>query len=194
MDKSLTCFLGACVLISVFGAIESQSGNIALAQNPCVTKATCGSCIQTQKCAWCMQPEFGNRPRCFQPDINAAKGCPEEFVVNPDNEQIIEKGWALSRGGGQTLGGGTMVSGGSMYEEESGQSSMSGHSSASGGSSMSGGSSGSASGGVVQISPQRVNLKLRISESNSGDKPSPARLNVELFRRKALDEGEVRTS
>jgi integrin beta 1 len=164
MEKSSIYFLGAFVLISIFSAIESQSSSLALTQNPCVTKANCGSCIQTQKCAWCMQPEFGDRPRCFQPDINAAKGCPEEYVVNPDNEQLIERGWGLSRGGGQSSDGGTMVSGGSVYEEESGHSSMSGSSSASGGSSMSGSSSGSSSGGVVQITPQRVNLKLRISE------------------------------
>lgn len=158
------CFF-IVVLISAFSVIESQSSidKAALSQNPCVSKTTCSACIQTQKCAWCMQPDFGERPRCFQPDTKPATLCPEEFVINPDNEQIMVRDYALSRGG-KALSGGGMVSGGSISEQESGHSSMSGGSSASGGSSMSGGRSGSGSGSVVQISPQHVHLKLRISK------------------------------
>lgn len=165
MNRNSIYFL-ALVLISTFGAIESQFGfeKAALFQNPCVSKTSCSACIQTEKCAWCMKPDFGDRPRCFQPDVKLATPCPEEFVVNPDNEQIMIQDWALSRGGGQTLGGGGRVSGVSIEEQESGGSSMSGGSHASGGSSMSGGSRGSAGGSVVQISPQKVHLKLRISE------------------------------
>lgn len=159
-------YLVAVVLLSAFGAIESQFGieKAALFQNPCVSKTSCSACIQTQKCAWCMQPEFGDRPRCFQPDVKPSTPCPEEFVINPDNEQILIRGAALSRGSKATSGGGGRVSGGTYEEEESGHSSMSGSSSASGGSSMSGGASGSGSGSVVQITPQHVHLKLRISE------------------------------
>lgn len=157
------------VLINTFVAIESQFGNDKTIsfQNPCVSKTSCSACIQTQKCAWCMQPEFGDRPRCFQPDLKPSTPCPEEFVINPDNEQIMIRDYALSRGGKALSGGGGMVSGGTYEEENSGSSSMSGGSSASGGSSMSGGSSGSGSGNVIQISPQHVHLKLRISELNS---------------------------
>lgn len=164
MNKSSIYFL-ALMLLSTFGAIESQFGidKAALFQNPCVSKTNCGTCIQTQKCAWCMQPDFGDRPRCFQPDLKPATPCPEEFVVNPDNEQIMIRDMALSRGG-KALSGGTMVSGGGIYEEESGAGSMSGQSSASGGGSESGKGSASGSGSVVQISPQHVHLKLRISE------------------------------
>ena len=165
MNKSSIYFL-ALVLICSFGAIESQFGTsekVALFQNPCVSKTSCSGCIQTQNCAWCMQPDFGDRPRCFQPDLKLATPCPEEFVVNPDNEQIMVRDYALSRGG-KALSGGTMVSGGSVYEEESGSSSMKGGSQSSGGFRESGGGSSSASGGVVQISPQEVHLKLRISE------------------------------
>lgn len=165
MNKSSIYFL-ALVLISTFGTIQSQFGGEKTVsfQNPCVSKTSCSACIQTQKCAWCMQPEFGDRPRCFQPDLKPSTPCPEEFVINPDNEQIMIRDYALSRGGKALSGGGGMVSGGTIEEEESGHSSMSGSSSASGGASMSGGSSGSASGSVVQISPQHVHLKLRISE------------------------------
>lgn len=156
--------LHALVLLGIFGAIESQVfDKAALFTNPCTGKTNCGSCIQTSNCAWCMQPDFGDRPRCFQPDLKPATPCPEEFVVNPDNEQIMIRDEMLSRGG-QYLGGGTMVSGGSASGQQSGSGSMSGSSSASGGSSMSGSASGSGSGSVVQISPQEVKLKLRISE------------------------------
>ena len=153
------------MLISTFGAIQSQFGidKTVSFQNPCVSKATCSACIQTQKCAWCMQPDFGDRPRCFQPDLKPQTPCPEEFVINPDNEQIMIRDYALSRGEKELSGGGR-VSGGSISEQESGFGSMSGGSSASGGSSMSGGASGAGSGSVVQISPQHVHLKLRISE------------------------------
>jgi integrin beta 1 len=164
MNKN-SMYLIAFVLLSTFGAIESQFGieKGSLSANPCVSKTSCSGCIQTQKCAWCMQPDFGDRPRCFQPDLKPATPCPEEFVVNPDNEQIMIEDYALSRGG-EYLSGGGMVSGGSMSGHESSSGSMSGGSSSSGGSSMSGGSSGSGRGSVVQISPQKVHLKLRISE------------------------------
>lgn len=108
-----------------------------------------------------MQPEFGDRPRCFQPDLRPATLCPEEFVVNPDNEEIMKRNAQLSKGGRQISSGG-MASGGSYEESGSSHSSMAGHGSASGSASGSGGSYGS--GGVVQVSPQHVNLKLRISK------------------------------
>lgn len=167
MNKNSIYFI-ALVLISTFGAIKSQFGidKAALYQNPCVSKTTCSACIQTEKCAWCMQPDFADRPRCFQPDLKTSTPCPEEFVVNPDNELIMVRDHALSRGG-QVLSGGGMVSGGTIDEEESGSSSMSGGSSASRGSSGSGGASGSGAGSVVQISPQQVHLKLRISKKVS---------------------------
>lgn len=167
MNNSSIYFL-ALVLISTFGAIQSQFGfdrSVSL-QNPCVKKTTCSACIQTEKCAWCMQPDFGERPRCFQPDLKPQTPCPEEFVVNPDNEIYAIQADALSRGGKQ-LSDGKWVTGVSGFEQEGGMGSMSGGSSASGGSSMSGSASGSGSAKVVQISPQNVNLKLRISELNS---------------------------
>lgn len=158
----------ALVLLSTFGAIESQFGidTASLSANPCVSKTNCGACIQTQNCAWCMQPDFSDRPRCFQPDLKPSTPCPEEFVVNPDNEQIMMRDYGLSRGG-ESVSGGTMVSGGSMSGHESSSGSMSGSSQGSGGSSMSGSGSGSGKGSVVQIRPQEVRLKLRISEFDS---------------------------
>lgn len=160
-------FLVGLLLISMFGAIKSQFGidKAALFQNPCVSKTSCSACIQTQKCAWCIQPDFGDRPRCFQPDLKPATPCLEEFIVNPDNEQITVRGEALSRGG-VTFGGG-MVNGFDISGHEEGESSISGNSNSASGGSFGGGSSGSASGSVVQISPQHVELKLRINEKHS---------------------------
>jgi integrin beta 1 len=161
MNKNMIC-VQALVLLSIVCAIESQSiDKAALFTNPCTGKTNCGLCIQTSSCAWCMQPDFGDRPRCFQPDLKPATPCPEEFVVNPDNEQIMMREAMLSRGSAY-LGDGSMVSGGSASGHGSSSGSMSGHGSASGGSSGHGSSSGS--GSVVQISPQEVKLKLRISE------------------------------
>lgn len=153
----------ASVLISTIVVINSQNPDkpVALTQNPCTSKTTCSSCIQAQHCAWCMQPDFGDRPRCFLPDLKPATPCPEEFVVNPDNEEIMIRNMALSRSG-QSIAGGGMASGGSYHEEGSSSSSMSGSGSSASGGSASGGAAGG--GSVVQVSPQHVNLKLRISE------------------------------
>lgn len=138
------------VLINLVNLSHSQFGGVekaAYSQSSCASKETCSSCIQTPKCAWCAQDDFGDRPRCFQPDLKPATSCDEAFVVDPGNEMALLNALGLTRGGG-------------MYEE----SHQSEHSSSSRGSSSKGGSSSSASGGVVQISPQHVNLKLRVSK------------------------------
>lgn len=161
-----------------------------LLQNPCVSKTTCRDCIQTKSCAWCMQPEFGDKPRCFQPSLSSfTGGCPEEYTWNPDHEErlIIREeltragSAAIGGGGGAAIGGGggAAISGGSYqatssrdsYGRESfssssysktseKQASKSGYSSSS--STQYG--SFSSSGKIVQIYPQRVGLKLRISK------------------------------
>jgi len=163
-------YLAVLVLTSCITTIHSQFGSdkASLQQNPCVSKTNCGSCIQTPKCAWCMQPDFGERPRCFQPDLRPTVPCPEEFTVDPGNEQEMIRAYALSRNG-EILSGGEMASGGSVSGHESGQHSESGGFSESGGSKASGGMAGSSGAGAVQISPQHVNLKLRISKKRIGD-------------------------
>ena len=161
-------FLLVAVLLSTLGAIESQNiDNSALSANPCANKLNCGACIQTLGCAWCMDPDFGDRPRCFSPDLKPASTCSEEFVVNPSNFLYMEKNQALSRGG-VAISDGTMINGGSKASQGSNSGSMSGNSENSGGSSMHGSGSSSESGSVVQISPQEVRLKLRISEFFTG--------------------------
>lgn len=168
------------VLLAATGTVESQFPE-KLTQNPCVSKTTCHDCIQTKNCAWCMQPDFGDKPRCFQPSLTAfTGGCPEEYTWNPDYEFSMYEHEQLTRGqGAAAVGGGSATSGGSISASSSSGSSYSEHNEASGGSyshygSSSGGSrqsgssssfgSSSGSGKIVQIYPQRVGLKLRISK------------------------------
>lgn len=141
------------------------SDKLSAAQNPCVSKTTCRDCIQTKSCAWCLEPDFGDRPRCFQPSLASITGsCPEQFTWNPDHEEQILIREKLTRAG--SVVGGEQISG--MHYSESGSSSSSGSQSSSGsyGSSSQGSAQGasSSSGKIVQIYPQRVGLKLRISK------------------------------
>lgn len=167
---------------------SAQFSEKMTAANPCTSKVNCRECIQTQHCAWCMSLDFGgDKPRCYQPDQAIPTYCPEAFTINPDTEYLIEIKRDLTvEGGGMIGGGGTMVSGGSAFanssssssyygrssSESGGYSSIKGSSSSGGGgygsSSASGGFSSSGSysesGGITQIYPQRVNLKLRVSK------------------------------
>lgn len=126
-----------------------------------------------------MQPDFGDKPRCFQPSLTAfTGGCPEEYTWNPDyeysmfeHEQLTHAKGAAAIGGGSASSGGSISetkTSGSSYKEhsESSGGSFSHYGSSSGGSRYSGSSSsyGSSSERIVQIYPQRVGLKLRISK------------------------------
>lgn len=134
-----------------------------LVQNPCVNKRTCHECIQTQSCAWCMQPDHGDKPRCFQHSYSNI--CPEEYIWNPDTEQKFVLNRELTRA--ESIGGGFggQMSYGSSYMSNSSYSSSmkSAYSSSYSASSSSRGYAGASSREIVQISPQRVGLKLRIS-------------------------------
>lgn len=71
------------ILFSICTLIESQK------INKCTSKSSCSACIQTPDCAWCSNPDYGDRPRCYQPDLRTYQQCDEAFVVCPDNEQIM---------------------------------------------------------------------------------------------------------
>lgn len=136
-------FLFLCV--STLSNVLAQSLDTVSLQNPCVSKLKCNECIQTPSCAWCFDPDFGERPRCFQPSLTPNVGkCNEAFTYNPDNEQAFLEHRDLTKA--------SSVSG-----------SGSASASASGSGSAGAGGSASSSGEIVQISPQRVGLKLRIS-------------------------------
>ncbi|XP_073833072.1 position-specific antigen beta subunit myospheroid isoform X2 [Musca autumnalis] len=134
-----------------------------LTQNPCVNKATCHECIQTLDCAWCSEPNHGDKPRCFLEYTN--NFCDPQYIQNPKTVQEILWMRELSRGGSAAAGG-QMSAGGSYYANYSSSGSYSESHSSSSSSSGSYGAAGSASsaGEIVQISPQRVSLKLRINE------------------------------
>ncbi|XP_017852281.1 integrin beta-PS isoform X1 [Drosophila busckii] len=196
MSSLLVALLAIIVLsTSVEAQTQSQAQSLQtpakLEQNPCVNKATCRDCIQTQSCGWCMKPDYGDRPRCFLHSPKASV-CPEAFIWNPDTSEriLVNKELTLaSSGAAWSAGGGQMASGGSYESSASRQSSASGSYSASGSSYAYGSSSGSgsssgmsassgsasasssaaaaaaaASGQIVQIKPQRVSLKLRVNE------------------------------
>ncbi|XP_036320134.1 integrin beta-PS [Rhagoletis pomonella] len=147
--------------------VEAQlAGKII--QDPCVNKASCHECIQTQNCAWCMQPELGDSPRCFRNSI--LNYCKEEYTWNPQTEQRMVINRELTRGGNASAAGGYGYGYGGSYESGYSSSSSSSSSYAGAyGSAAAAAASGaaSASGEIVQISPQRVSLKLRINQMHS---------------------------
>lgn len=153
----------ACIVTCLVFTVEAQLAG-KLVQNPCVNKRTCHECIQTQSCAWCMQPDHGDKPRCFQHSYS--NFCPEQFIWNPDTVQSFTINRELTRASYAAGGaGGQMSYGSSYYANSSYSSSSSGSYSGAYGASGAAGSAGSFSGSnIVQISPQRVSLKLRISK------------------------------
>lgn len=163
-SKQRQLALGTLLLSCIVLSVESQLAG-KLTQNPCVNKATCHECIQTLDCAWCSEPNHGDKPRCFLEYTN--NFCDAQYIHNPKTIQEIMMIRELSRGGGSAAGmaGGQMSAGGSYYYNSSQSSSYSGSYSSSSSSSASGSSASAGSyGEIVQISPQRVNLKLRISK------------------------------
>lgn len=164
-------FASALVLLLLVTLVPTYgqfSDKLSVAQNPCVSKTTCRDCIQTKSCAWCMEPDFGDRSRCFQPSVASITGsCPEQYTWNPDHEERILIREELTRAGKSAAGG----SASGVHISSSGEYSASGSSSSSGtfSSSSRGSASGSrsSSGKIVQIYPQRVGLKLRISKYSS---------------------------
>lgn len=148
----------------LIGLATSQLLDPNALSNPCISRNTCRECIQTKGCAWCLQPpsEMGanDQTRCFQPSLSDRDRCPEEFTWNPDNEVRVEIERALSRSSASAESGGYEQ--GAYYEEGySGSSSYHERHHEEHGVSGSYGASGH--GHIVQISPQRMNLRLRIS-------------------------------
>lgn len=164
------------VLLLAMAANLVQSDS---APSSCASKLTCHECIQTKSCSWCLQPDYGDKPRCFQPSHDKSiNNCAEEYTWNPDNEQRLviheelTRGASISGGGGQSMAGGSYEASsskgswsksGSSYESYSKQHQHSeSHNSRKTAVHTSYGEH-SESGHIVQIYPQRVNLKLRIS-------------------------------
>lgn len=190
-SSRMPIYSSAVLLLVVVLAHMAQS-QIAekLTQNPCSSKTSCHDCIQTKSCAWCSQPDYGDRPRCFSPSLTPYGGCAEEFTMNPDNVQVTLVNQTLTLAGAAARAEGHQSISGGSYEasghrESYGSSSYTGQSyNRERQSSMSSGRKGysqnveygsySSSGRIIQIAPQRVSLKLRISMSLLSKKPVQA--------------------
>lgn len=69
-----------------------------LQMNPCISKENCHECIQVKSCVWCFQPDFGDKPRCIYPNVTLfGGGCSEEYIFNPENEEIMVEKRELSQ-------------------------------------------------------------------------------------------------
>uniref|UniRef100_A0A1Q3FMG1 Integrin beta n=1 Tax=Culex tarsalis TaxID=7177 RepID=A0A1Q3FMG1_CULTA len=146
------------VSLCVAYAASQSSPAASSSQLTCPGKLSCRDCIQTSNCRWCSQPNF-TKARCHGAGIGA-QYCPEEYTVDPSNEFIKIEARELSK----ASKGGVAIAG-EGYEESHWSSSSSSSSSSHHSSSSSSSSSSSASGSnIVQIYPQRVQLKLRINE------------------------------
>lgn len=173
-------YLCGLVMLVIISANLVQGVFVESLQKPCDGKKTCHECIQTKGCAWCAQPGFGER--CFQKNTSPLTGtCEDPFIFSPNNEQIIVAASSLTRRVNRTEG----HSGGGGYEEGSYQEyntkgrysktsfeqeshRQSSHSEFNSNhrqtsQSMNYGSY-EESGKIVQIYPQRVSLKLRLSK------------------------------
>ncbi|XP_075237290.1 integrin beta-PS-like isoform X1 [Lycorma delicatula] len=163
-------------ILSCYNTIILVNGQAT--QNPCSIKQTCHECIQTPSCAWCSQPDFGEYKRCFQPlpagsttssgtsssssstsTGSNVKQCKEEFVYNPQNEYatLIAKSLTKTSGAGAAASRGTS-SATSVFTQTSSSSSSSSSSFSSSS------SSSSQHQEVVQIYPQKIQLKLRLNK------------------------------
>lgn len=172
----------ALVLLVIISANLVQSVFVESLQRPCNGKKTCHECIQTKGCAWCAQPDFGER--CFQNNTSPLTGsCAEPFIFSPINEQQIKKALVLTSlrngsrvneshgGGGQYEEGQYQVNSNKGYHSRSGfeqeSSRQTGHIGVSDSHFQTSQSvsyeSYEESGKIVQIFPQRIGLKLRIS-------------------------------
>ncbi|XP_063618741.1 integrin beta-PS-like [Cydia splendana] len=98
-------------------------------------------------CTWCFATGF-NGPRCFNPALEGG-ACDEAYIFNPDNEQSIDQAYnkELSK----------------MRSRSSSSSGSHGDSGSSGADGSAGGAMPTAGSGdnLVQIKPQRVNMRLR---------------------------------
>ncbi|CAH1118909.1 unnamed protein product [Phaedon cochleariae] len=156
----------SCLLVLLISSLATaQVAQRYTSLNPCTSKGKCHECIQTPSCAWCYDPDFGDSARCFQPSqaYQQETRCREEYVLNPDNVLSVLAARALSKAGRVTGGGGGQLVGGAEgsynhSENWSESGSLSG---------SAGGGAAGAAGGIVQVSPQRLNLKLRARQSYS---------------------------
>lgn len=122
--QSMNLCIAILLVVASTSLVQSQFAK-KFVENSCAEQKNCHDCIETKSCAWCLLPDFGDQPRCFQLSLtHLTGGCPENYTYNPDNEALVEKNQDLTQGGSASINSG---------------------------------------GNIVQIKPQKVQLKLRIS-------------------------------
>ncbi|XP_050304275.1 integrin beta-PS isoform X1 [Anthonomus grandis grandis] len=156
-----------CILLTILSVSTAlaQVPQRFTAQNPCSSKGTCQDCIQTPSCAWCYDPEFKGTARCFQPSFPLTvkeEQCKEEYIHNPDNIMSVISNVKLTRTHSKANEGGFHW--GTGFEGSTNQSSKTEYHGSSTYAYTEGGGHG---GGIVQVGPQRINLKLRARQSYS---------------------------
>lgn len=174
LSKGAAALLLALFLTLTVVSAAGPKAEKLTSQNPCANKASCGECIQTKTCAWCLQPQTNiSDARCFQPSYDHTGSCPEEFTYNPDSQLTHLKNLELSRSKRMDMdmqadaaiaGEGSSASGYQQSAKSSYSSSYSSYSNSSGTHTSSSSTSWRREGEIVQIKPQRVNLKLRVSK------------------------------
>lgn len=151
---SLTTSAIAFTLCLVLTSIPTaNSDNV----DHCVSKSKCRDCIRTVNCSWCMQTDIGNITRCFPSDHK--NDC--QLIWSPQSTLNYVKHESLSRKAKDVSG--YQIGQGNSYvkstEESSSSFSNSSYSSHSSSSSYS-----SYSRKSIQVSPQRVQLQLRMGK------------------------------
>lgn len=170
LTKGAAALLLALFLTLTVVSAAGPKAEKLTSQNPCANKASCGECIQTKTCAWCLQPQTNiSDARCFQPSNDHTGSCPEEFTYNPDTILTLTKNSELSRSKRMDMQADAAIAGegssASNYQQSSKSSySYSSYSNSSGTHTSSSSTSWRQEGEIVQIKPQRVNLKLRVSK------------------------------
>lgn len=51
--------------------------------NQCATKTTCGECIRTKSCSWCMKPDNFSHSRCDTMFNLQEHDCPHQYLYSP---------------------------------------------------------------------------------------------------------------
>ncbi|KAF5292608.1 hypothetical protein FQA39_LY13941 [Lamprigera yunnana] len=146
------------IVCLIFIFILSVNGEVILGHNPCTKKTNCQDCIRTPSCAWCYDPspEFDPHPRCYQPaGQQPHKKCSKDFEYFPSNYFHIISQKPLSKKEKSGSRNTRDVSSSRIYTTYTNQSYGPG------------GGSYQTTFTTIQITPQRVHMKLRARESYS---------------------------
>lgn len=145
---SVTATIALTFVLLVMASIHTVESESV---DHCSSKSKCRDCIRTVNCAWCMQTDIGNITRCYHKDHPTecqAIWNPQSHHENVKNEILSRKAKDLT---GSTVGQGDSY----VRSTEQLSSSFSSYTST---------STSTSYRKSVQVSPQRVNLQLRVGK------------------------------